>query len=108
MIEGTNVWLAFALMFLGIAVHFLTKLHELENTGRIVTPWTYWKFHPYASLMVIVGAVMLVVLQYLMGELSHTSALLTGMASNSMGDKLRAMAVKKQTDSLNRMERGSE
>lgn len=87
-----NLILCAALVAAGILFHFLTKLAELEKQGRIVTPIEYWRAQPYTSAIVVVGAYMALAAAYYAGELTHLTALLIGVACNSMGDKLRARA----------------
>lgn len=87
---GVNVWYCVLLVFGGIVFHFVTKLGELESQGKIYTPWAYLKLYPYTSLGVVLAAYMMMVLQLVINELSYSAALLTGIAANSMGDKLRA------------------
>ena len=83
------------LVAVGIAFHFLTKLSELEAQGQIITPWAYWSRSPYSSAAVVMAAYLFMALQYQLGELSYSAALLTGIACNSLGDKLRARAAAK-------------
>lgn len=92
MTDTPNLWICAALVLLGILFHFITKLAELEMQGRIITPWRYWRDHPYTSLIVIIAAYLVMALQYAIGELSYSAAILTGIACNSLGDKLRARA----------------
>ena len=87
-----NLWICGGLVAFGILFHFLTKLAEIEATGRIITPWAYWRDHPYTSLIVICAAYLVMALQYAIGELSYSASILTGIACNSLGDKLRARA----------------
>lgn len=87
-----NLWICAGLVFLGIVFHFLTKLAELESKGEVITPWQYWRQHPYTSLIVLLGAYLFMAFQFAIGELSYSAAVLTGIASNSLGDKLRAKA----------------
>lgn len=86
------IWICVLLVALGVIFHFLTKLSELESQGQIVSPWTYWRQHPYTSLTVILGAYLFMSLQFAINELTYTGAILTGIACNSIGDKLRAKA----------------
>lgn len=78
----------------GILGHFLLKLSELETQGQIVSPLSYWKQHPYTSLTVVMSAYSFMALQYSVDELTYSAAILTGIACNSLGDKLRARAQK--------------
>lgn len=87
-----NLWVCGLLVAFGVLFHFLTKLAELEATGRIITPWAYWRDHPYTSAIVIVAAYLVMALQFAIGELSYSASILTGIACNSLGDKLRARA----------------
>lgn len=87
-----NLYVCAALVAAGIGFHFTLKLSELEQSGRIVSPWTYWKQHPYTSLTVVMSAYLFMALQSALGELSYSAAILTGIACNSLGDKLRARA----------------
>lgn len=87
-----NLYLCALLVAGGIGFHFLTKLAELESQGQIISPWRYWSQHPYTSLTVIAAAYIFMALQWSIGELSYTAAALTGIACNSLGDKLRARA----------------
>lgn len=94
-----NLWLCAGLVLVGIMFHFLTKLTEMEAQGSIVSPLDYWKAHPYTSLSVVAAAYLFMGLQAALGELSYSAAILTGIACNSLGDKLRAQANAK-TDRL--------
>lgn len=87
-----NLWICAGLVAIGIAFHFVTKLGELESVGKIVSPWGYWKQHPYTSLTVVMAAYLFMAVQHSIGELTHTSALLTGVACNSAGVNLRSKA----------------
>ncbi len=87
-----NLYYCAALVLLGIAFHFVTKLGELESQGTIITPLAYWRAHPYTSLIVFMSAYLFMGLQAAIGELSYSAAILTGIACNSLGDKLRARA----------------
>lgn len=87
-----NLWACSGLVLLGILFHFVTKLQDLEIAGQIVTPWAYWRNHPYTSLSVVMAAYLFMSLQYAIGELSYTAAILTGIACNSMGDRMRSRA----------------
>jgi surface polysaccharide O-acyltransferase-like enzyme len=89
-----NLWVCAALVAAGILFHFVLKLQELEQQGQIVTPWSYWAQHPYTSLSVVMAAYLFMALQYALGELSHSAAILTGIACNSLGDKMRARSQK--------------
>lgn len=80
------------LVLAGIAFHFVTKLSELEAQGNIVTPMQYWRAHPWTSVLVVMSAYLFMSLQFALGELSYSAAILTGIACNSIGDKLRARA----------------
>lgn len=90
-----NLWYCAALVLAGILFHFLTKLAELEAQGNITTPLAYWREHPYTSLIVVMSAYLFMGLQAAVGELSYSAAILTGIACNSLGDKLRARATAK-------------
>lgn len=87
-----NLWICGGLVAFGILFHFIVKLGELESQGKIVTPWAYWRGHPYTSLIVVMASYLVMALQYAIGELSYSAAILTGIACNSLGDKLRARA----------------
>lgn len=87
-----NLYICAALVAAGIAFHFVLKLSEMESQGNIVSPLTYWKQHPYTSLTVVMSAYLFMALQSALGELSYSAAILTGIACNSLGDKLRARA----------------
>lgn len=81
-----------ALVAFGIVFHFVTKLSELEAQGSIVTPWGYWRQHPYASLTVIMSAYLYFAWRWTQGPMVLGDAILIGIACNSIGDKLRARA----------------
>lgn len=98
-----NLWICGLLVAFGILFHFITKLAELEATGRIVTPWGYWRDHPYTSLVVVMAAYLVMALQHAIGELTYSAAILTGIACNSLGDKLRARAEAKADGSLGKV-----
>lgn len=92
MTASPNVFLCCLLVAVGIAFHFILKLQELENQGQIVLPWQYWRQHPYTSLVVVMGAYLFLAMELSIHEATYTTALLTGVACNSVGDKLRARA----------------
>lgn len=85
-----NIYICAALVAIGIVFHFVMKLGELETQGTIITPWRYWSQHPYTSLSVVMAAYIFLGIQYSLHELTYSSAFLTGIACNSIGDKLRA------------------
>lgn len=87
-----NLLICAALVAVGILFHFVTKLSEFEAQGQIITPVDYWKQHPWTSVMVVMSAYLFMALQVALGELSYSAAILTGIACNSLGDKLRARA----------------
>lgn len=87
-----NLLICTLLVAAGILFHFILKLSELEAQGTLLTPWAYWRVHPYTSLTVIMSAYLFMALQAALGELSYSAAILTGIACNSIGDKLRARA----------------
>lgn len=80
------------LVAFGILFHFVIKLGELETQGQIVTPWGYWRQHPYTSLIVVMAAYLYMAFQFSIGELGYSTAILIGIACNSVGDKMRARA----------------
>jgi hypothetical protein len=80
-----NLFICMALVAVGILFHFVLKLSELETQGKLQTPLGYWREHPYTSLVVVMAAYLFMALQAALGEL-------TGIACNSLGDKLRARA----------------
>lgn len=100
-----NLWICTGLVAFGILFHFVAKLGELEAAGSIVTPWSYWRNHPYTSISVVMAAYLVMALQYALNELSYSAALLTGIACNSLGDKLRARA-NARIDRLNERDSG--
>lgn len=87
-----NLILCTLLVLFGIIVHFVLKLSELETQGKIITPWAYWREHPYTSLNVVLGAFGLMLASYFMHELTYITAICIGWICNSAGDKLRARA----------------
>lgn len=101
--ELPNLWACAGLVAIGIIFHFITKLSELEQAGKIVTPWGYWREHPYTSLLVIVAAYLMMALQAAVNELTYSAAILTGIACNSFGDKLRARATAKADTTLEKV-----
>lgn len=103
MTAAPNLWICSALVAFGILFHFITKLAELEQAGRIVTPWGYWREHPYTSLIVVMAAYLVMGLQAAIGELSYSAAILTGIAANSLGDKLRARAEAKADATMSKV-----
>ncbi len=98
-----NLWICGGLVAFGILFHFIVKLGELESQGKIVTPWAYWRDHPYTSLVVVMAGYLVMALQYAIGELSYSAAILTGIACNSLGDKLRARASAKADATMDKV-----
>lgn len=90
MLGEVNLFLCLLLCAIGVLFHFVTKLYELEQTGVVITPWAYWQRWPYASLIVVFSALLMILLQYYIKELTYSASILTGIACNSLGDKLRA------------------
>lgn len=88
--DEVSLWLCLLLCAVGVLFHFITKLYELEQAGVHMAPWTYWRRWPYASLLVVFSALLMILLQYYIRELTYSAAILTGIACNSLGDKLRA------------------
>lgn len=88
--DQPNLWICAGLVLFGILFHFITKLTELESQGRIVTPWGYWRQNPYTSLSVLMASFSAMLLMYSIGELTYYASAITGLACNSLGDKLRA------------------
>ena len=97
-----NLWICAALVAFGILFHFITKLAELEKMGKIITPVTYWTEHPYTSLLVVMAAYAAMGVQAGIGELSYSASILTGIACNSLGDKLRAQAESRSEKAINK------
>ncbi len=89
---AVTVSLCMLLTAIGIVFHFVSKLGELESRGQIVTPWEYWRGHPYTSLAVIMAAYLVTFLQWQLGELGLVGSIMNGIACNALGDKLRATA----------------
>lgn len=87
-----NIFVCALLVAAGIAFHFVLKLGELEVQGKIVTPFGYWREHPYTSLSVVMAAYLYMAFQAYVGELGYSGAILIGIACNALGDKLRARA----------------
>ena len=87
----------------GILFHFVTKLGELESQGTVVTPWAYWRRHPYTSIAVIMAAYFVLGLQWQLGELGLIGALMNGIGCNALGDKLRAKAAAKTDATLEKV-----
>jgi len=87
-----KIYLCALAVTIGIMFHFVTKLAELQTHGIFMTPWEYWRKNLYTSLVVVMGAYLFMALQSTVGELTYTSALLTGITCNSIGDKVRAKA----------------
>ena len=89
-----NLLICAVLVAVGILFHFACKLSELEAQGQIISPKAYWRQHPWTSITVVMSAYLFMALQVALGELSYSAAILTGIACNSLGDKLRARAQK--------------
>ncbi len=88
-----NLYLAAALLALGIVVHFLKKLYDLEATGTVLWPSDFVKQRPYAFLLAIFGAYLLAALCYFTNQLTYGMAILIGVACSDAFDSLRAKAV---------------
>lgn len=91
----TNIWLGFGLVLAGMAAHFVKKLYDLEQTGTILSPITFVRQRPYATLNAIMGGLLLAGVWYLMDQLNYVTAILTGIGCSDAFDSLRARAVAK-------------
>lgn len=88
----------------GITFHFVTKLGEMEERGQILTPWQYWRAHPYTSIAVIMAAYLFTFLQWQLSELGLVGSLMNGIACNALGDKVRAKAEARAQRTLDKMD----
>lgn len=83
----------------GIALHFLKKLWEFEQSGTLISPKKYFRERPYGTAVMVLSAWALCAVWVLMGDPSaglrpsdYALALLTGSSCNSAFDALRARA----------------
>lgn len=102
-VSGSQLLICLGFAAVGVLFHFITKLYELEAQGTVVTPWQYWRRNPYASLIVVLAVVLMLLLEWVTGQLTYGAAILTGVTANSAGDKLRARANAKLDETLNRL-----
>lgn len=86
------LWLNLILVAAGMFWHASGKLSELERLGQPTSPSDYLLKNKWTAISVVMGAYMLFIVQWYMGEGGPIAALLTGISCNSAGDKLRARA----------------
>lgn len=92
--ENEPVGLAFAsgLMFLGIVVHFVLVMRDLEDKGQHYTPLGYLRLHPWRAASMILCAWLLLYVCFAMGECTRVTAVLIGFSCQTAADRLRAQA----------------
>jgi hypothetical protein len=89
---AVNLWLATALMVVGVVVHFVQKMAELEDAGQIFTPLGYLRLHPWRAAALVTSAWGLLWVCFATGELSRVTAFLIGYSCQAAADVLRARA----------------
>jgi uncharacterized membrane protein YdbT with pleckstrin-like domain len=90
-----NIYLIAALVAAGILLHFLKKLHDLEQAGTILMPTTFIKAHPYSFLVAVLSAYLFAALMFFLNQLNYAVAILIGVTCGSAYDSLRARAAGK-------------
>lgn len=93
--KDVNVYIALGLVIIGMMAHFVKKLADLEQTGTILSPITFVAQRPYTTLSAVMGALLLALAAYYVGELSYLAAILIGVGCSDAFDSLRARAVAK-------------
>ena len=91
-IQLAQIILCVLLVALGLALHFVGKLAELEARGQAIGAIAYIRRAPYTALSVVLGAYGLLLLAFYAGEMGPIGSFCMGVAANSAGDKLRARA----------------
>lgn len=99
-----GIYVGAALCTLGMLVHFLKKMSDLEAAGTVLTPFTHLKTAPYRAVLTVLSCYLLLVVWYYMGLLNPLTAILTGVGCSEAYETLRTRAVKK----LNELAEGPE
>lgn len=92
MTAEVNIWACFALLLLGVGFNVLFKLAGLEAQGQTVSPWHYVRARPYRSALLAVSTILLMLLLWVVDQLTYATAICMGIVSDQIADKLRAAA----------------
>ena len=76
----------------GIVIHFLAQVVTARNNGNQITLLGYWTLYPYQSAISIIGSGLMFAFQWETGQLTFTSAAMTGMVGNEIVDRLTKRA----------------
>lgn len=90
-----NLYLAFALMLLGIAGQFAARMATLEDAGKVPTPLEYVRAHPWRCFNMLFASGMMVVISNQLGQLNPMNAIFIGYMCQDMADRLRIAAGKR-------------
>lgn len=94
-----KLWLYVGLVAFGIVGHLGKRLWDLERAGTILWPLTFIRQRPYTFAMTVIGAYMLAVTLYFVGQLNEAMAIACGVAGNEAFDTVRARAAGKLQES---------
>lgn len=90
--EIVSLLLGTGLMAIGVLVHFVLKLAELEDKGQHYSPLAYLRIHPWRAASMVLCAWLLLYICHAMGELTRVAAVLIGFSCQAAADTLRARA----------------
>lgn len=93
--EQPILWIAMLAIFPGILLHLAKRLYDLEQTGTILSPLAFIRMHPYQYVLMVLSSAMLVLLLHSVAQLTYATAILIGVAGDSVYDTLRSKAIKK-------------
>lgn len=91
-------WLCMLAVGFGIVLSFVKKLYDLEQTGTIISPYHYWRQHPYQLLMCFLSAYAFAGMSLFNGLLNVPFALLIGVGCDYAFDSLRTKAIGRMND----------
>lgn len=89
------ILLCIGMCTLGMLVHFLKKMADVEATGTVLSPWQHARTAPYRTALAIVSSYLLLYVYFEMNMLNPLVGLFSGMACSSAYDSLRARAIKR-------------
>ena len=87
-----HLLICLGLILIGVGFNLLVKLTSMEEEGHSVTPWAYISSHPYRSALLAVSTILTALMLHFVDQLDYSTAVLLGIASDQLADRLRARA----------------
>lgn len=87
-----HLLICLALILLGVGFNLLVKLATAEEEGRSQSPWGYVRERPYRSALLAASTILCALLLHFVDQLNYSTALLLGISSDMVADRMRARA----------------